>query len=529
MSRSSCTMDFLIAEVFLIAPCAFQCTSLMWVAALCVCCCGSPWRRMCVILKRVVIENRSMTFTYIWKRILVAFRKAGFRNNFPSSVWRVWIILIRAVLRKNSIVYTVSVLIASMAASIIFLSACTRRVFPVEIFLSRDLAPLRAMCIVSSSSSICSSSVCWCCVCGLLIGWHWLDERHRFVLFADVAIGNSFIDGTNGFVHALVVCCGAGTIFAGSDFLFCMVFGIEFLAVGFDCFVHAFIVCLMAAGVVMGIYGWHERGRVSASFTVNVAHAFDSGMWAGFLLSCFSVVRCDAGAVFSFFSASILFGQTRLVACSCPQFAHLNVNCLLSLYWWEWCLPAQYLQVWISDLHVLAWWAYFWQLKHCWGPFIKGRILKLPYPLVNLTECSFPVKTTFTMTVWFANFILLFHCIIRVASSTISSCRSSSSVMQDGTPIRMYVFLNIVSMGRKEHSLWSTASLNGRPWTSKEFPVRVIGLTTFTHGYIRWSSASISASVRKLPRFIPNFWKVSSVSVFLYDTRQALIWLDTGI
>ena len=36
MSRSSCTMAVLIVEVFVIAPCAFQSTSLMWVAALCV-------------------------------------------------------------------------------------------------------------------------------------------------------------------------------------------------------------------------------------------------------------------------------------------------------------------------------------------------------------------------------------------------------------------------------------------------------------------------------------------------------------
>ena len=35
-SRSSCSMVVLIAEVFVIAPCAFQCTSLMWVTALCV-------------------------------------------------------------------------------------------------------------------------------------------------------------------------------------------------------------------------------------------------------------------------------------------------------------------------------------------------------------------------------------------------------------------------------------------------------------------------------------------------------------
>ena len=89
-----------------------------------------------------------------------------------------------------------------MAESIIFLGAGTRRVFPVEIILSSDVAPVSTMCIVSSTSSICSVSVCWCCV-----------------LFADVAPGKFFADGTNGFVHALVGCCGAGTTF--SDFLFC--------------------------------------------------------------------------------------------------------------------------------------------------------------------------------------------------------------------------------------------------------------------------------------------------------------------
>ena len=80
--------------------------------------------------------------------------------------------IIRAVSRNNSIIFTVSVLIASMAASIIFLSADTRRVFPVEILLSRNVAPVSAMCIVSITWSICSSAVCWCCVCGFLIGWH---------------------------------------------------------------------------------------------------------------------------------------------------------------------------------------------------------------------------------------------------------------------------------------------------------------------------------------------------------------------
>ena len=60
----------------------------------------------------------------------------------------------RAVIRNNIIIYTVSVLIVFMAASIIFLSAGSRRVFPVEIFLSRDGAPMSAMFIVSSTSSL---------------------------------------------------------------------------------------------------------------------------------------------------------------------------------------------------------------------------------------------------------------------------------------------------------------------------------------------------------------------------------------
>ena len=115
--------------------------------------------------------------------------------------------------------------------------------------------------------------------------------------------------------------------------LTCIDFGIEFLAVGFDCFVLTSIVCLMVVDVVMGIDGLHETGRFSTSCSVNVAHAFSSDMGAGFLLSCLCVVCCDAGAVFAFFSASILFGQRRLVvACSCSQFVHFSVSCLLSLH-----------------------------------------------------------------------------------------------------------------------------------------------------------------------------------------------------
>ena len=48
-----------------------------------VCCCGSSSSRRCVALIRIVIENKSITFTHIRKRIWVALRKAGFRNNFP--------------------------------------------------------------------------------------------------------------------------------------------------------------------------------------------------------------------------------------------------------------------------------------------------------------------------------------------------------------------------------------------------------------------------------------------------------------
>ena len=157
-----------------------------------------------------------------------------------------------------------------------------------------------------------------------------MAERDHFVRFADVATGNTLIDGMNGFVHALVVCCGAGTTFSGSEFLFCIVYGIEFLAVGFDCFVLNSIGCSMVAGVVMGFDGLHEKGRFYTSYTVNVVHAFTSDIGAGFQLPCL------CGAVFAFFLASILFGQRGLVvACSCPQFAHLNARCLLTLHWWE--------------------------------------------------------------------------------------------------------------------------------------------------------------------------------------------------
>ena len=46
-----------------------------------------------------------------------------------------------------------------------------------------------------------------------------------------------------------MVCCGAGITFAGSDFLFCIGFGSEFLAVGFGCLVLTSIGCSMLVGI----------------------------------------------------------------------------------------------------------------------------------------------------------------------------------------------------------------------------------------------------------------------------------------
>ena len=101
-----------------------------------------------------------------------------------------------------------------------------------------------------------------------------MAERDCFVRFDDVATGNFLIDGTNYFFRALVF-CGAPTTFAGFDFLFCIVFGIESLAVAF---VLTAIGCLMGADVVIGINCLHEKGRFSTSCAVNVVHAFGRGM-----------------------------------------------------------------------------------------------------------------------------------------------------------------------------------------------------------------------------------------------------------
>ena len=297
----------------------------------------------------------------------------------------------------------------------------------------------------------------------------------------------------------LVVCCGAGTTFPGSDFRFCIVLGIEFLAVGFDCFVLTSIVCMMdvVMDVVMGIDGLHETGSFSTSCTVNMVHAISSRMGAGFLLSCFCVWFVVT-LVRSLLSSRLLVSLGRgdlygvllsaAFAFQCQLFVVLALVGVMSS-----CAISAGLDFRPACPGMVA---ELLAIEALLRPFHKGTHSEAPVPSGNLMECSFPVKTTFTMSVWFANFVLLFHFVIRVASCTISSCRRSSSVMQDGTPIKVQVFLNIVSMVRKEHSfpLRSFTSVKifldrSSLGTSKAFPVRVILLTTFTQGYFRWSSA----------------------------------------
>ena len=77
-------------------------------------------------------------------------------------------------------------------------------------------------------------------------------ENGRFVRFADVVTGISFIDGTHGFVHAFVICCGLVTTFTVSDFLFYTAFGTEFLAVGY-LVLTSFGTLLVVVGGVNGV------------------------------------------------------------------------------------------------------------------------------------------------------------------------------------------------------------------------------------------------------------------------------------
>ena len=68
---------------------------------------------------------------------------------------------------------------------------------------------------------------------------------------------------------------------------------------------------------------------LSTSCTVNVAHAFASSIGVGVMLSCLCVVRCDAGAVFALFSASILFWQRQLNCSGVLLSAVCTIECPL--------------------------------------------------------------------------------------------------------------------------------------------------------------------------------------------------------
>ena len=124
----------------------------------------------------------------------------------------------------------VSVLITSITIFIILLSVGTRRMFSIKIFLSRDITnecnfppvhrPFVLPCFVGGVFVACC-----------LVGIDCLMVLKMSILSGSLT-GNSLIDDTNGSVHALVICCGPVTTFAGSEYLFCISFGTEFLAVG---------------------------------------------------------------------------------------------------------------------------------------------------------------------------------------------------------------------------------------------------------------------------------------------------------
>ena len=91
-------------------------------------------------------------------------------------------------------------------------------------------------------------------------------EKDRFVLYASVATGNSFINGMKGFVQALVVVMGRVQPFSVPTS--CSVFVIEFLAAAFGCLILTYIGSSMVAGVVVGIDVVIEKVRFSTSCTI---------------------------------------------------------------------------------------------------------------------------------------------------------------------------------------------------------------------------------------------------------------------
>ena len=131
-----------------------------------------------------------------------------------------------------------------------------------------------------------------------------MAERDRFVLFADVTTGNpALMVLTTLTVHWWFI------VWPVPPFPFTTLCSSKFLELS-SLLLVLIILYLppLVAGVVMEIDGWYGKGRFSTLCTVNVAHAFASG-----------IAAC---VVFAFFSASILFGRRRLVvACSsCSQF-----------------------------------------------------------------------------------------------------------------------------------------------------------------------------------------------------------------
>ena len=139
-----------------------------------------------------------------------------------------------------------------------------------------------------------------------------------------------------------------------------------------------------------GVWSWWFplKGSFSTSCTVSVAHAFFNRMGTVFLLTCLVVGRLGIGvrevSVCSRLPVSLCRAD-GWAACHCSQFTHIRVRFLLSLHWFDACLPAQYLHVWPGV-----------QTSGSWITVVvlitKGLIRKLPYPLVNLSECcSIPV------------------------------------------------------------------------------------------------------------------------------------------
>ena len=187
-----------------------------------------------------------------------------------------------------------------------------------------------------------------------------------------------------------------------------------------------------------GVWSWWFplKGSFSTSCTVSVAHAFFNRMGTVFLLTCLVVGRLGIGvrevSVCSRLPVSLCRAD-GWAACHCSQFTHIRVRFLLSLHWFDACLPAQY-------LHVLAWCPNVWQLNHCSGSHHKGPHSETPVPSGKSVGVLFHTSTTVTMFVG-SNFCFsVFHLVILKDSSTPFSCCSSSRVTQDGIPFMIYTF-----------------------------------------------------------------------------------------